>query len=73
MDKHLAKKLNVVIHSESYPFLKEYLEQELERAYTKFENAPGMVLHEFCNVQAEIRVLKRILNLKESIRQSLEN
>ena len=71
MDKHLAKKLNVVINSETWPFLKEYLENELERAYNKFDSA--IEPKEFYSVQAEIRVLKKILNFKESIRQSLEN
>ena len=71
MDKHLAKKLNIVINSETWPFLKEYLENELERAYNKFDSA--IEPKEFYSVQAEIRVLKKILNFKESIRQSLEN
>ena len=71
MDNHLAKKLNAVINSETWPFLKEYLENELERAYNKFDNA--IEPKEFYSVQTEIRVLKKILNLKESIRQSLEN
>jgi len=67
MDKHLAKKLNVVINSETWPFLKEYLENELERAYNKFDSA--IEPKEFYSVQAEIRVLKKILNFKESIRK----
>ncbi len=71
MDKHLAKKLNVVINSETWPFLKEYLENELERAYNRFDSA--IEPKEFYSIQAEIRVLKKILNFKESIRQSLEN
>ncbi len=71
MDKHLAKKLNIVIRSDSWPFFEQYIEQELERAYIKFDNIHE--LQDFSAVQAEIRVLKKLLNLKESIRQSVEN
>lgn len=71
MDKHLANKLNIVIRSDSWPFFEQYLTQELERAYVKFDNTHE--LQDFSAVQAEIKVLKKFLNLKESIRQSTEN
>lgn len=71
MDKHLAKKVNIVLYSDSWPFFEQYLKQELDRAYVKFDNATE--LKDFYLVQSEIRTLKKLLNLKESIRQSLEN
>jgi len=71
MDKSLAKKLTIVLNNDSWQFLEQYLEQELERAYKKFDNATEP--KEFYSLQAEIRLLKKLLNLKESIRQSLEN
>lgn len=73
MDKHLAKKLNSVLYSGGWSFFEQYLQQELDRAYTKFESALGMKLEEYCFLQAEIRIYKKLLNLKESTRQSLEN
>ena len=71
MDKHLAKKLTLVLNSDSYPFLKEYLEGELERSYQKLDSA--VEPRELYIVQTEIRVLKKLLNLKETIRLSLES
>ncbi len=71
MDKHLAKKVNIAIKSDSWSFFEEYLKQELERAYIKFDNTHE--LQDFSAVQAEIKVFKKLLNLKESIRQSIEN
>jgi len=71
MDKQLAKKLNVVLYSDPWPFFEQYLKQELDRAYVKFDNVKE--LQEFSAVQSEIRLLKKLLNLKESIRLSLEN
>lgn len=70
MDKHLAKKLNILITYEAWVFFEEYLKQELERANIKFYNAK--TLQEFSGIQAEMKTLKKFLNLKESIRLSLE-
>ncbi len=71
MNKHLAKKLNMVITNDSWVFFEQYLEQELERAYIKFDSL--VELQEFYAIQAEIKILKKLLNIKEFIRQSLEN
>lgn len=71
MDKHLAKKLGIVINTDSWPFFEQYTQQELDRAYVKFDNVRE--LQEFSAVQAEIKILKKFLNLKELIRQSVEN
>jgi hypothetical protein len=71
MDKHLAKKVNIVLYNDSWQFFEQYLQQELDRAYVKFDSAKEP--KDFYSVQSEIRVLKSFLNLKESTRQSLEN
>lgn len=71
MDKHLAKRLNSVLYSEYWKYFEEYLQQELDRAYIKFDNVNE--LKEFAAVQAEIKVFKRLLNLKEVTKRSLES
>jgi len=71
MDKHLAKKVNIVLYSDSWPFFEQYLQQELDRAYRRFDSA--IEPKDFYAVQAEIKTLKKLINLKESTRQSLEN
>ena len=71
MDKHLAKRLNSVLYSEYWKYFEEYLNQELTRAYIKFDKINE--LKQFAAVQAEIKVLKQLLNLKETTRHSLEN
>ena len=71
MDKQLAKKVNIVLYSDSWPFFEQYLQQELDRAYVKFDSA--IEPKDFYSVQSEIRMLKKLLNLKDSTRQSLEN
>ncbi len=58
------------ITSDSWVFFEEYLKQELERANTRFYNAKE--LYEFHTIQAEINLLRKLLDLKEPIRLSLE-
>jgi len=71
MDKALAKRVSCVTQAETWVFMEEYLQGELDRAYRRFENAREP--HEFYSVQSEVKVLKKLLNTKEYIRQSLEN
>ena len=71
MDQHLAKKLNSVLYSQHWAHFEEYLNQELDRAYARFDSVKE--LQEFAAVQAEIKVLKSLLKLKETTRLSLEN
>ncbi len=71
MDKHLAKKLNIVLYSDSWPFFEQYLKQELDRAYIKFDSTTELA--GFAAIQAEIKILKKFINLRETTRLSFDN
>ncbi len=61
----------MVVANDSWVFFEQYLQEQLDWAYSKFDNIS--TLQQFSAVQAEVKLLKKFLNIKESIRHSMEN